>query len=112
MSDEVQLVMPADPEFLRLARVTASGIANAPSSWCNDADKQVLTAWGAFSVVDVLIAIVAGYLSEGIGFPSVFLAFVPCFVVGLQLLSATAGGRTVDPGAVHGAARTLPALHQ
>jgi hypothetical protein len=28
MSDEVQLVMPADPEFLRLARVTAMGLAS------------------------------------------------------------------------------------
>lgn len=39
-----------------------------------------------------LIAIVAGYLSDGIGFPCAFLAFVPCFVVGLQLLSARSGG--------------------
>ena len=28
MHDEVRLVMPADPEFLRLARVTAMGLAS------------------------------------------------------------------------------------
>ena len=28
MQDEVRLVMPADPEFLRLARVTAMGLAS------------------------------------------------------------------------------------
>lgn len=46
-----------------------------------------------------LIAIVAGYLSDGIGFPIVFLAFVPSFVVGLQLLSARSGCLDVEPGA-------------
>jgi serine/threonine-protein kinase RsbW len=28
MQDEVQLVLPADPEFIRLARVTAMGLAS------------------------------------------------------------------------------------
>lgn len=38
MPDEVQLVMPADPEFLRLARVTAMGLASRLSFTIDDID--------------------------------------------------------------------------
>ena len=38
MSDEVQLVMPADPEFLRLARVTAMGLASRLSFTIDEID--------------------------------------------------------------------------
>ncbi len=38
MSDEVQLVMPADPEFLRLARVTAMGLASRLSFTIEEID--------------------------------------------------------------------------
>jgi anti-sigma regulatory factor (Ser/Thr protein kinase) len=38
MPDEVQLVMPADPEFLRLARVTAMGLASRLSSTIEEID--------------------------------------------------------------------------
>ena len=37
-SDEVQLVMPADPEFLRLARVTAMGLASRLSFTIDEID--------------------------------------------------------------------------
>jgi transglutaminase-like putative cysteine protease len=58
------------------------------------------------------IATVAGYLSDGIGFPIVFLAFVPTFVVGLQLLSAASAGSAIEPRAtrrlvVDGARRSV-----
>jgi anti-sigma regulatory factor (Ser/Thr protein kinase) len=36
--DEVQLVMPADPEFLRLARVTAMGLASRLSFTIDEID--------------------------------------------------------------------------
>lgn len=36
MHDEVRLVMPADPEFLRLARVTAMGLASRLSFSIDD----------------------------------------------------------------------------
>jgi serine/threonine-protein kinase RsbW len=38
MPDEVQLVMPADPEFLRLARVTAMGLASRLSFTIDEID--------------------------------------------------------------------------
>ena len=38
MSDEVLLVMPADPEFLRLARVTAMGLASRLSFTIDEID--------------------------------------------------------------------------
>jgi serine/threonine-protein kinase RsbW len=38
MSDEVQLVMPADPEVLRLARVTAMGLASRLSFTIDEID--------------------------------------------------------------------------
>lgn len=38
MSDEVQLVIPADPEFLRLARVTAMGLASRLSFTIEEID--------------------------------------------------------------------------
>jgi serine/threonine-protein kinase RsbW len=38
MTDEVQLVMPADPEFLRLARVTAMGLASRLSFTIDEID--------------------------------------------------------------------------
>jgi serine/threonine-protein kinase RsbW len=38
MSDEVLLVMPADPEFLRLARVTAMGLASRLSFTIEEID--------------------------------------------------------------------------
>ncbi len=38
MSDEVTLVMPADPEFLRLARVTAMGLATRLSFTIDEID--------------------------------------------------------------------------
>ncbi len=38
LSDEVQLVMPADPEFLRLARVTAMGLASRLSFTIDEID--------------------------------------------------------------------------
>ena len=37
-TDEVQLVMPADPEFLRLARVTAMGLASRLSFTIDEID--------------------------------------------------------------------------
>ena len=37
-SDEVRLVMPADPEFLRLARVTAMGLASRLSFTIDEID--------------------------------------------------------------------------
>lgn len=37
-NDEVQLVMPADPEFLRLARVTAMGLASRLSFTIDEID--------------------------------------------------------------------------
>ena len=52
-----------------------------------------------------LIAIVAGYLSNGIGFPVVFLAFVPSFVIGLQLLSVSTGGHIEDARVTHSIVR-------
>ena len=42
-----------------------------------------------------LIAIVGGFIHRGIGFPIAFFVFAPCFVVGLQLLNATRGGRVL-----------------
>lgn len=44
-----------------------------------------------------LIAIVTGFLCRGLGFPLAFLVFAPCFLVGLQLLDATRGGRALAP---------------
>ncbi|MEM7307444.1 MAG: transglutaminaseTgpA domain-containing protein [Planctomycetota bacterium] len=44
-----------------------------------------------------LIAIITGFMNRGLGFPVAFLAFVPFFVVGLQLLSATRDGRSPSP---------------
>lgn len=38
MPDQVQLVMPADPEFLRLARVTAMGLASRLSFTIDEID--------------------------------------------------------------------------
>ncbi len=38
MHDEVRLVMPADPEFLRLARVTAMGLASRLSFTIDEID--------------------------------------------------------------------------
>ncbi len=38
MADQVQLVMPADPEFLRLARVTAMGLASRLSFTIDEID--------------------------------------------------------------------------
>ena len=38
MADDVQLVMPADPEFLRLARVTAMGLASRLSFTIDEID--------------------------------------------------------------------------
>lgn len=38
MPDQVRLVMPADPEFLRLARVTAMGLASRLSFTIDDID--------------------------------------------------------------------------
>jgi serine/threonine-protein kinase RsbW len=38
MPDEVRLVMPADPEFLRLARVTAMGLASRLSFTLDEID--------------------------------------------------------------------------
>jgi serine/threonine-protein kinase RsbW len=38
MPDEVRLVMPADPEFLRLARVTAIGLASRLSFTLDEID--------------------------------------------------------------------------
>jgi hypothetical protein len=47
-----------------------------------------------------LIAIVTGFMSRGLGFPIAFAVFVPCFVVGLQVLSATRGGHEPSAAAV------------
>ena len=44
-----------------------------------------------------LIAIITGFMNRGLGFPLVLLAFAPCFVIGLELLSATRGGRVLSP---------------
>ena len=38
VADDVQLVMPADPEFLRLARVTAMGLASRLSFTIDEID--------------------------------------------------------------------------
>lgn len=46
-----------------------------------------------------LIAIMTGFMSRGLGFPIAFLAFVPCFAVGLQFLNATRDGRSLSPRA-------------
>ncbi len=39
-----------------------------------------------------LIAIITGFMTEGLGFPIAFLFFAPCFVVGLELLNASRSG--------------------
>ncbi len=44
-----------------------------------------------------LIAIITGYMGQDAGFALVFLAFAPCFVIGLQLLSAHRGRLTLPP---------------
>lgn len=48
-----------------------------------------------------LIAIITGFMNRGLGFPIAFLAFAPCFVVGLQLLSATREGRVLSAAVTH-----------
>ncbi len=46
-----------------------------------------------------LIAIIAGYICRGLGFPIAFLLFAPAFVMGLELLTAGAGERDLPAGA-------------
>ena len=45
-----------------------------------------------------LIAIITGFMIRRLEFAPAFLAFAPCYVVGLQLLTATRGGRELGPG--------------
>ena len=44
-----------------------------------------------------LIAIITGFMNQGLGFPLAFLAFAPCYVIGLQLLNATRGRSGLSP---------------
>lgn len=52
-----------------------------------------------------LIAIITGFMNRGLGFPIAFALFIPCFVVGLQLLNATRDGRRPGPDAIGRLAR-------
>lgn len=44
-----------------------------------------------------LVAIITGFLTRTVGFAVGFAVFAPCFVVGLELLSATRGGADLPP---------------
>ena len=46
-----------------------------------------------------LVAMITGFMTRGIGFPVAFLVFVPCYVIGLQLQSATRDGHAPAPEA-------------